>query len=100
MNSVASSKNVDNLFQLEDKVDANDDVATLLRTTKRFIGSNKALPSDRLEIQKISEFDLREDNGEEFNYKKVYIFLKNYYNIESNSIYPFPPFGESVFDLE
>ena len=71
---MTSSKNVDKLFQLEEKVDANDDVATLLRTTKRFIGSNKALPSDRLEIQKISEFELREDNGEEANFKKVFIY--------------------------
>ena len=62
MNSIATTNNVDSLFQLEKTVDANDDVATLLRTTKRFIGSSKALPSERIEIQKISEFDSREDN--------------------------------------
>lgn len=70
MNSIATTNNVDSLFQLEKTVDANDDVATLLRTTKRFIGSSKALPSERIEIQKISEFDLREDNGESAS-KKV-----------------------------
>ena len=55
---------MDSLFQLSSKVDANDDVATLLRTTKRFVGSSRMVPSDRLDIQKLSQFSLSEDNGE------------------------------------
>lgn len=54
---------MDSLFQLSSKVDANDDVATLLRTTKRFVGSSRMVPSDHLEIQKLSQFSLSEDNG-------------------------------------
>ena len=55
---------VDALFALQEKTDDNDDVATLLRTTKRFIGSSKALPGNHLETQKLSEFALKDDNGD------------------------------------
>lgn len=61
---LAAENDVDSLFQLSSKVDANDDVATLLRTTKRFVGSSRTVPSDRLDIQKLSQFSLSEDNGE------------------------------------
>ena len=82
--SISSTNNVDALFQIETKVDANDDVATLLRTTKRFIGSSKALPSERIDIQKISEFSLREDNGEAAS-KKVGFFSHFHSRIKSVS---------------
>ena len=61
MRSISKSNNTDDLFALQDQTDANDDIASLLRTTKRFIGSTKALPSDHLDIQKLSEFTLPED---------------------------------------
>lgn len=62
---LALPSEVESLFELSPKVDANDDVETLLRTTKRFIGASRALPSTHLEIQKLAEFALREDNGSE-----------------------------------
>ena len=61
MHSISKSNNADDLFALQDRTDANDDIASLLRTTKRFVGSTKALPSDHLDIQKLSEFTLPED---------------------------------------
>ena len=62
--SISKTNEVDALFALQEKTDDNDDVATLLRTTKRFIGSSKALPGNHLEIQKLSEFALKDDNGD------------------------------------
>ena len=61
MLSISKANNTDDLFALQDQTDPNDDIATLLRTTKRFIGSTKALPSEHLDIQKLSEFTLPED---------------------------------------
>lgn len=81
-NSISTTNNVDSLFKLEKQVDANDDVAALLRTTKRFVGSVKALPSERLEIQKLSEFVLREDNGEAASTKVLFFSI---HKLESNS---------------
>lgn len=62
---LALPSEVESLFELSPKVDANDDVETLLRTTKRFIGASRSFPSTHLEIQKLAEFALREDNGSE-----------------------------------
>ena len=73
MYSVSSNNDADSLFKLEKKVDESDDVETLLRTTKRFIGSKKGLPSTRLDIQKLSEFDVHEDTGLS---KSVKVFFK------------------------
>lgn len=95
LHSVSSTNNVDALFQLEKKVDANDDVATLLRTTKRFIGSSKALPSERIDIQKISEFSLREDNGEAAS-KKVSFPL--FFTSEQNPFHPVPSLRAPISD--
>lgn len=61
---------MESLFELSPKVDANDDVETLLRTTKRFIGTSRSLSSTHLEIQKLAEFSLREDNGSELLKRK------------------------------
>lgn len=60
---ISSANDVDALFELKSQVDANDDVATLLRSTTRFIGSSRSVPSGRLDIQKLSEFELNDDNG-------------------------------------
>lgn len=73
-------KEVDSLFELPSEVDANDDVENLLRTTKRFIGSSRALPSTHLEIQKLAEFALRQDNGSDR--------LKRYKVQKSGLFYP------------
>lgn len=85
---------MDSLFKIEKQVDTNDDVAALLRTTKRFIGSVKALPSERLEIQKLSEFDLREDNGEAASTKVLFSF--SIHKLESNSFCKVSSFRTSL----
>ena len=86
MRRLALPKEVETLFELPSKEDANDDVETLLRTTKRFIGSSRSLPSTHLEIQRLSEFALREDNGSApLKRKKVKINVGSIFTLRKQS---------------
>lgn len=49
MNRFLENKETDALFALPEKGESEDDVDTLLRTTKRFIGNAKTIPSRTLE---------------------------------------------------
>ena len=55
------NKETDALFALPEKGESEDDVDSLLRTTKRFIGSAKTIPPEHLSIQLLKMFRLSED---------------------------------------
>ena len=50
MNRFLENKETDALFALPEKGESEDDVDTLLRTTKRFIGNAKTIPPEHLSI--------------------------------------------------
>ena len=101
MRRLALPKEVESLFELPSKEDANDDVETLLRTTKRFIGSSRSLPSTHLEIQRLSEFALREDNGSApLRRKKVKIMSVLFLPSGSNQIGKVPPLRAALPGLQ
>ena len=56
MNRFLENKETDALFALPEKGESEDDVDTLLRTTKRFIGNAKTIPPEHLSIQLLKMF--------------------------------------------
>ena len=63
MYRLLSNKETDALFSLQEKRDENDDVDTLLRTTKRFIGKSKVIGPEHISIQRLSLIRLSDDSG-------------------------------------
>ena len=61
MNRFLENKETDALFALPEKGESEDDVDTLLRTTKRFIGNAKTIPPEHLSIQLLKMFRLSDD---------------------------------------
>ena len=61
MNRFLENKETDALFALPAKGESEDDVDTLLRTTKRFIGNAKTIPPEHLSIQLMKMFRLSDD---------------------------------------
>ena len=61
MNRFLGNKETDALFALPEKGESEDDVDTLLRTTKRFIGNAKMIPPEHLSIQLLKMFRLSDD---------------------------------------
>ena len=61
MNRFLENKETDALFALPEKGESEDDVDTLLRTTKRFIGNAKMIPPEHLSIQLLKMFRLSDD---------------------------------------
>lgn len=64
MNRFLENKETDALFALPEKGESEDDVDTLLRTTKRFIGNAKTIPPEHLSIQLLKMFRLSDDAEE------------------------------------
>lgn len=61
MGRLLGNKETAAMFALPEKGESEDDVDTLLRTTKRFIGNAKMIPPEHLSIQLLKMFRLSDD---------------------------------------